>query len=88
MALIGIDLDSRSGRYPIEIENRDGSRVQAALEVQQREFPEERLTVPKTYTEPDAKTLRRIQREQRLLAGLWGTSGPERYWSGRRLAAA
>jgi hypothetical protein len=82
VALIGIDLDSRSGHYPIEIESGDGGRVQAALEVEPREFPEERLAVPKTYTEPDAKTLRRIQREQRLLAGLWATSTAQRYWSG------
>jgi len=81
-ALIGIDLDRRAGSYPIEIESADGTRLKAAVEVEPREFPEERLTVPQTYVEPDARTLRRIAREQRLLAGLWTTSPPQRYWSG------
>jgi murein DD-endopeptidase MepM/ murein hydrolase activator NlpD len=81
-ALVGVDLDHRAGRYAIEVEAGDGERLQGALDVEAREFPEERLTVPKTYTEPDAPTLRRIAREQRLLAALWSASVPQRLWSG------
>ncbi len=81
-ALVGIDLDRRSGRYPIEVEYRDGMRVRAELEVRDKTFPEERLMVPKAYVAPDAATLRRIDREQRLLAGLWERSPPDRYWRG------
>jgi murein DD-endopeptidase MepM/ murein hydrolase activator NlpD len=79
-ALVGIDLDRRPGRYPIEIDDRRGLPLRTDLEVEAREFPEERLTVPKTFTEPDAATLARISREQRLLAALWTTSSAERYW--------
>src|SRR5205085_11658461 len=50
------------------------------LEVEGREFPEERLTVPKTFTEPDPATLARISREQRLLAALWARSSANRQW--------
>ena len=81
-ALIGIDLDQPSGRYPIEVRCRDGMRVRAELEVLDKAFPEERLTVPQGYVEPDAATLRRIGGEQRLLAALWKESAPDRYWRG------
>lgn len=81
-ALIGADLDRRSGRYPIEIEARNGTRAHAELEVRARAFPEERLTVPKSYVEPDRATLRRIERERLLLAALWSQSAPSRYWRG------
>jgi murein DD-endopeptidase MepM/ murein hydrolase activator NlpD len=81
-ALVGIDLDQRSGRYPIEVRCRDGMRLRAELEVLDKAFPEERLTVPKGYVEPDAATLRRIGSEQRLLAALWKHSAPDRYWQG------
>jgi murein DD-endopeptidase MepM/ murein hydrolase activator NlpD len=81
-ALVGIDLDQRSGRYPIEVRCRDGMRLRAELEVLEKAFPEERLTVPKGYVEPDAATLRRIGSEQRLLVALWSHSALDRYWRG------
>jgi murein DD-endopeptidase MepM/ murein hydrolase activator NlpD len=88
LALVGIDLDRLPGRYPIEIEARDGKRLRAALKVVPRQFPEERLTVPKAYVEPDRATLARIEREQRLLAGLWDKTAAEPYWRGTFLPPA
>ena len=81
-ALVGVDLDLRPGRYPIEVVGRSGWKAEASLEVTERTFPEERLTVPKTYTEPDPATLRRIAREQKILAALWDESDHQRYWHG------
>src|SRR5262245_15187208 len=88
LALVGVDLDRPPGRYPIEIEARDGTRLRSALEVVPREFPEERLTVPKAYVEPDRATLVRIEREQRLLAGLWDKTAAEPHWRGTFLPPA
>jgi murein DD-endopeptidase MepM/ murein hydrolase activator NlpD len=88
LALVGVDLDRAPGRYPIEIEARDRTRLRAELEVVPRQFPEERLTVPKAYVEPDRATLARIQREQRLLAGLWSKTAAEPYWRGTFLPPA
>ena len=82
VALVGIDLDRRAGRYAIEIADRAGGKAEAKLEVLERTFPEERLTVPKTYVEPDPATLERIAREQKLLASLWSKSDRERFWRG------
>ncbi len=88
LALIGVDLDRSPGRYPIEIEARDGSRLRASLEVLPRHFAEERLTVPKSYVEPDPATLARIEREQRLMAALWDRTAAEPYWRGSFLPPA
>ena len=88
LALIGVDLDRSPGRYPIEIETRDGSRLRASLEVVARQFAEERLTVPKSYVEPDPATLARIEREQRLLAALWDKTAARPYWRGSFLSPA
>lgn len=82
LALIGIDLDERPGHHPIELSSRSSGRRSADLEVVERRFPEERLTVPKSYTEPDPPTVRRIAREQRRLEALWGKSAAARLWGG------
>jgi murein DD-endopeptidase MepM/ murein hydrolase activator NlpD len=81
-ALIGVDLEHRSGRFSIEVRGDDGRRTRLELLVLEREFPEERLTVPEGYVEPDARSLRRIARDQRLLAALWRRSADRRYWWG------
>jgi murein DD-endopeptidase MepM/ murein hydrolase activator NlpD len=81
-ALIGVDLDRRPGRYSIEVEGRAGWKAAATLEIVDRSFPEERLTVPKNYVEPDPKTLARIEREAKLLAALWTKSDPQPHWTG------
>lgn len=81
VALVGIDLDRAAGRYPIRVETTSGV-VETTIEVRATRFPEERLTVPKTYTELDAKTLARVKREQKLLGALWPKSAGERLWRG------
>ena len=88
VALIGIDLGHPPGRYPIEVEGRDGSRLRATIEVVPRQFPEERLTVPRSYVEPDRAALARIERERRLLAALWDKTAAEPYWHGPFLPPA
>jgi len=82
VAVFGVDLDRRAGRYPIEISGRSGWKAATEIDVVGKQFPEERLTVPNTYVEPDAKTLARIQREQKLLAALWTKSDRDRHWQG------
>jgi murein DD-endopeptidase MepM/ murein hydrolase activator NlpD len=81
-ALIGVDLDRRPGRYPIEIDGSTGWKAEATLSVVDRQFPEERLTVPKAYVEPDRKALARIAREANLLASLWTKSDRDPHWTG------
>jgi murein DD-endopeptidase MepM/ murein hydrolase activator NlpD len=82
IALVGIDLDHPAGRFPLSVSNSRSGRFETGIEVLEKEFPEERLTVPKDYTELGPKTLRRVEREKRLLAALWSESPPERHWRG------
>lgn len=82
VALIGVDLDHAVGRFPLSVTNAHGDRFETAVDIVERKFAEERLTVPKSYTEPSPQALRRIEREQRLLAALWSESAPRRYWRG------
>ncbi|MGH7857048.1 MAG: M23 family metallopeptidase, partial [Candidatus Binatia bacterium] len=82
MALLGIDLDDPPGLYRVLVSAADGALGSRELRVVRKTFPVERLTVPKTYTELDPMTLRRVQREQRRLDALWSATGPERYWDG------
>jgi murein DD-endopeptidase MepM/ murein hydrolase activator NlpD len=82
IALIGIDLDHRAGRFSLSLSSARGDRFESAVEVLEKAFPEERLTVPKSYTELDRRTLRRVEREKRTLEALWPASPRERYWRG------
>ena len=85
-AIVGIDLDQGPGSLPIAVEMRGGATESAAVGVRGKHFPEERLTVPKTYVEPDPATLRRIAREQKRLAALWTKIEPSRLWDGEFVA--
>lgn len=88
VALIGIDLDHPAGRFPIEVSTARGGRVRRELEILSREFPEERLTVAREYTELDRRTLARVKREKKLLDSLWLRPSPRRYWKGAFLPPA
>ena len=88
VALVGIDLDHPPGRFPMRISAHRGDGVEKIVEVVARKFPEERLTVPRGYTELDAKTLRRVSRERKTLEDLWSRTDSPRAWEGRFLAPA
>lgn len=82
VALLGVDLDHPPGAFRLEITGLGAAPVVRSVEVLARRFPEERLTVPRTYTELDPATLRRVVREQKLLESLWPKSAARRLWRG------
>lgn len=88
VALVGIDLEHRPGRFPIRISAKGHGGIRKLVEVQARTFPEERLTVPRSYTELDVTTLKRVRREERLLDTLWSRTGTPRAWEGRFITPA
>jgi murein DD-endopeptidase MepM/ murein hydrolase activator NlpD len=79
-ALVGIDLDTRPGRYSVIVTTRAG-RAAHPLDVQRRTFPTRRLTVDPDLVNPPPEALGRIQQETRELAGVWTTSSADRLWS-------
>ncbi len=69
-ALIGVDLLASAGSEPLAAESvKEGvrTRVEKSLEVAERRFPVQELTLPKGLAEFDAPTLRRIGEEKRDL---------------------
>jgi len=82
IALIGVDLDERPGRHPVQVTTASGNEVRRELRIVAHDFPEERLTVPKTYTDLDRTTLARVRGEQKRLEALWSRSRPDRLWEG------
>jgi murein DD-endopeptidase MepM/ murein hydrolase activator NlpD len=69
-ALIGVDLLASAGSEPLAAESvKEGvrTRVERAMEVADRVFPVQELTLPKGLAEFDAPTLRRIGEEKEAL---------------------
>ena len=83
--LIGIDLNATTGAHPVTITSGT-ERVTHVLTVRRRVFPTRRLTVDPDLVNPPPEARERIQRETQRLNDIWGSSAPERLWSGEFIA--
>jgi hypothetical protein len=83
--LIGIDLNATVGAHPVTITS-GSEQVTHVLTVRHRAFPTRRLTVDPDLVNPPPEARERIQRETERLNRIWGTSAPERLWSGDFIA--
>jgi murein DD-endopeptidase MepM/ murein hydrolase activator NlpD len=84
-ALVGIDLETRAGRYPVSIAARTGAlqtRTDSSLVVSSRSFPTRRLRVDESFVTPPPEVQRRIAQDAQDLGGLWARSAPARLWAG------
>jgi murein DD-endopeptidase MepM/ murein hydrolase activator NlpD len=85
-AVIGVDLEEKPGALPVRVEAADGAgrplTGQATLAILDGQYPVQRLTLPRSFSELDAGTLERVAREKALLDALWERVTPERFWSG------
>jgi len=83
-ALLGVDLDEKPGARTILIRGsgQGGARRERVLTLQvtERAFPEETLSVSPAFDRLDEATLNRVQKEQARMARLWATSSPQRLW--------
>ncbi len=75
VTLVGADLDSAPGAYPVQVKltDRHGRTrtLETVLQVTKGGYPEERLTLPEEMVTPSKPaTLKRIDREQRLVKQL------------------
>jgi murein DD-endopeptidase MepM/ murein hydrolase activator NlpD len=83
-AIIGIDLGTKPGNYPVRVESGVPEGLAHAtyeLRVEPKTFRTRRLTVDEAFVTPPASELPRIEREAALLAGLWNASSPARLWT-------
>ncbi len=83
--LVGIDLETRPGAYPVTIDAGDSpssSHTTYRLVVTPRRFPTRTLTVDPAFVNPPASVLSRIASEAAQLNGLWTSSAPQKLWNG------
>ncbi len=82
--LLGVDLEERPGRVPIQVEaEAEGGRAlsaEAEIEILDARYPVQHLTLPRTFVELDAATLERVKREKAVLDRLWEVETAARYW--------
>jgi len=85
-ALVGFDLDARPGVAPwalaIVKPNGEGRVVRGRVAVQRRDFPVQRLTLPRSMVDLDPATERRAVQEGEQLRMLYRMISPERLWHG------
>lgn len=85
-ALVGLDLEGRTGARPWRITVHTGGRtprvLTGTLRVEAREFPVQRLALPPAMVDLDPETERRALAEGERLRGIYRTISPERLWSG------
>lgn len=85
-ALIGIDLQTRPGRYRLVATgtDRQGKRSSAsvAIRVLAKKFPARRLAVDEKFVTPPDEALERIEKERALVQNIFADASPERFWRG------
>jgi murein DD-endopeptidase MepM/ murein hydrolase activator NlpD len=81
-ALVGIDLDVKPGTYSVTADAPGGGPLHGAyaLVVTPRAFRTRRLTVNEAFVTPPASERDRIEREAKLLDGVWKSPAGERLW--------
>jgi murein DD-endopeptidase MepM/ murein hydrolase activator NlpD len=85
--LIGIDLEAKPGKTPWRLGFMDGTgaprKAAGTITVKARNFPVQRLSLPKSMVDLSPDDERRANAETARLRTLFDTIGPERLWSGR-----
>ena len=86
-ALVGIDLETKPGPHVWRVAavepRREPRTARGTVQIQRREFPVERLQLPRVMVDLDPETERRAVAEGRRLATLYRVITPERLWRGR-----
>ena len=82
--LIGIDLETSAGNYPVLMNGTtsDGVSVQHSyeLQVEHKEFPTRRLTVEEKFVNPPQEMMSRIRRESRRVSEAFAGLNPDKLW--------
>jgi murein DD-endopeptidase MepM/ murein hydrolase activator NlpD len=81
-ALVGIDLDVKPGTYAVTVDaGAPPEHATYDLIVAPVTFRTRRLTVDEAFVTPPASEQARIEREAKLLDGVWNSAAGERLWS-------
>ncbi|MGE5173035.1 MAG: M23 family metallopeptidase [Betaproteobacteria bacterium] len=79
-AIVAIDYFTEPGKYELTI-SANGSVFKRVVEVIKKEYPVQRLTLPKGMVELSPQNEVRVEREQRRMAALWPNE-TDRSWNG------
>lgn len=86
-ALAGVDVDAKSGHYPLVIEltlaNGAVVRQEKAILVGRGKYKRETLRVPDRFVQPDPETLQRIEAERKIKDAAFSHQAAEPEWSGK-----
>ncbi len=84
--LVGIDLDTKPGRYVVKVAGLDADgkavTVEYPVTVAPKAFATRALTVDERYVSPPREALARIQKESEKVRALLDVVSPGRYWTG------
>jgi len=81
--LVGIDLSTPPGRYPVTFDSTvDGRRLAttSTLDVRDKAFPTRELSVADAFVNPPASEAARIAAEGARLDAIWKVETPQRLW--------
>jgi len=84
--LIGIDLETKPGRYVVNVTGLDADgkavTVEYPITVAPKTFATRTLTVDPQFVTPPREALARIQKESERVRAIFEAMSPERYWVG------
>jgi murein DD-endopeptidase MepM/ murein hydrolase activator NlpD len=84
--LVGIDIETKPGRYPVKLTGIDRNKTavgrQITLAVLAKKFPARRLNVDEKYVTPAPDALARIQKERARVNAIFASITPEKHWGG------
>jgi murein DD-endopeptidase MepM/ murein hydrolase activator NlpD len=84
--LVGIDLETKPGRYTVKLRGSDTSgkpvACDDALAVGVKRFPTRQLAVDEKFVTPPKEVLARIKEESAKVRAIFDRVTPQRYWSG------
>ncbi len=83
--LVGIDLETKPGTYPVTIDAGSGGSATSttySLVVVSKTFPTRKLTVDENFVNPPASAQERIARDSARLSDIWQHSSASQLWSG------
>ena len=83
-ALLGVDLQLKPGTYPLEVRLQPKGETpvlwKEPVQVVAKDYGTESLQLPEGMVTLDAKTLKRVKKEEARFSAVWGRRSPECYW--------
>jgi murein DD-endopeptidase MepM/ murein hydrolase activator NlpD len=79
-AVFGVDLYTEPGKYTVDI-SENGKVFSKKIKIAKKDYPVQKLTLPKDMVELSPENEARVEREQKKVAAIWpGETG--RHWDG------